>query len=121
MPKKLISAVAGAALVLIVGATVRHFFFPPSPPFITDQWPFCVSNLRQIQSAKEQWALESKQPANVLPTWDDIRPYLTTKATSGAALTCPDGGTYTIGGFGELPRCSLGPFVGRRSHTLDGH
>jgi hypothetical protein len=34
------------------------------------------NNLRIIQGAKDQWALERKQPAGAVPTWSDLAPYL---------------------------------------------
>jgi len=64
----------------------------------------CINNLRQIDSAKQQWALEHNARSNAIPTWDDIRPYLGTRPSG--TLRCPHGGSYTIGRVAELPRCS---------------
>ncbi len=63
----------------------------------------CINNLRQIDGAKNEWALE-KGKANGTPvTAADIAPYL----QGGALPKCPGGGTYTIGKIGEKPTCSI--------------
>jgi hypothetical protein len=61
----------------------------------------CINNLRQIDAAKQQWALEKGKTATDVPTWDDIQPYI------GRILHCPVGGTYTINAVGEKPTCSV--------------
>jgi hypothetical protein len=61
----------------------------------------CINNLRQIDAAKQQWALEKNKTATDVPTAGDIAPYLLKMPT------CPAGGTYTIGAVGEKPTCSL--------------
>ena len=63
----------------------------------------CINNLRQIDAAKNQWALENGKKAGDLVTEADIQPYL----TGGKMPTCPSGGTYTIGKVGENPTCSI--------------
>jgi len=79
----------------------------------------CVNNLRQIQGGKDQWTLENQKTTNDTPTWDDLRVYIGRSGTTGAVLTCPDGGTYILGRVGELPRCSLGAsFAGGKSHRI---
>jgi prepilin-type N-terminal cleavage/methylation domain-containing protein len=65
----------------------------------------CVSNLKQIESAKEQWAMVNKKGATDTPTSTN----LVGDATSGflkAYPTCPTGGTYTIGDMSTRPVCS---------------
>jgi hypothetical protein len=67
----------------------------------TSQQNACINNLRQLDGAKQQWALEkNKKPADV-PTKADLSPYLR------GWPTCPAGGTYTIGAVNEQPTCSL--------------
>jgi prepilin-type N-terminal cleavage/methylation domain-containing protein len=71
----------------------------------------CINNLRQIDGAKQQWALETKQAATVTPVADDIAPYMG-RSTGGAKLdvdiVCPAAGTYvgTIGNVATAPECS---------------
>ena len=71
----------------------------------------CVAQLKVIDGAKQQWAAENHKATNDVPTWDDLRPYF---GSFGTRLTCPAGGSYTIGPVGEDPRCS----IGGPSHTL---
>ena len=71
----------------------------------------CVSNLKQIESAKEQWAMVNKKGATDTPTSTD----LVGDATSGflkAYPECPTGGSYTIGNMSTRPVCSK---------SADGH
>jgi chromosome segregation ATPase len=63
----------------------------------------CVNNLRQIDGAKQQWALENRKPANAVPTPADIAPYL----PNHALPTCPAGGAYTINSLQQAPTCSI--------------
>ena len=67
----------------------------------------CVNNLMVIVGAKEQWALAKNKTTNDVPTWEDLRIYCG-PGSEGAILTCPNGGTYTLGRVGESPTCSLG-------------
>ena len=66
----------------------------------------CVNNLRQIDGAKQQWALEYKKTTNDVPTMEDIRPYVG-RGTEGEIPHCPLGGIYKIGRIGEPPSCSV--------------
>ena len=63
----------------------------------------CIGNLRQLDAAKQQWALEKGKNATDVPTAQDLLPYL----KDGIFPVCPDGGTYSINAVGELPGCSI--------------
>lgn len=63
----------------------------------------CRSNLRQIQAAKEQWAMANNQGGTATPGWGDLTPDFIQQQP-----TCPSGGTYTIGNMGTNPTCSIG-------------
>ena len=63
----------------------------------------CINNLRQIDAAKQQWALENDKPANAIPTAQDLLPYL----QGGIFPVCPSGGTYTINAVAVPPTCSV--------------
>jgi hypothetical protein len=67
----------------------------------------CINNLRIIDSAKQQWALENKKQSTDNPAMDDLRPYFS-RGPNGElqSPTCPDGGVYTIGAVGEKAACS---------------
>jgi hypothetical protein len=77
----------------------------------------CISNLRQIEAAKEEWAQE-KGITNgaIIVSENDITPYIPLDSR-GTIPKCPSGGTYTIGRLNELPTCSLGTNV-TPSHVL---
>jgi len=62
----------------------------------------CINNLRQIDSAKSQWALETKQVATALPTDPDLfGPGLYLKKKP----ECPAGGQYTVDIVSTPPSC----------------
>ena len=67
----------------------------------TAQMNACISNLRQIDGAKQQWALENKKRETAVLTAQDLEPFL--KAT----LHCPAGGIYSINPIGQKPTCSI--------------
>jgi len=68
----------------------------------TAQHARCINNLRQIDSAKEQWAMaENKRDGEPM---DDagIAEYI----YGGVIPACPQGGIYTINAIGADPTCS---------------
>lgn len=69
----------------------------------TAQQNACINNLRQIQAAKNEWALEKSKSQTDVPTWDDLRPYIQGKVP----LVCPAGGTYSLNAVGDPPTCSI--------------
>jgi hypothetical protein len=66
----------------------------------------CINHLRQIDAAKNQWALENNKAEGAVPTAQDIAPYIKLDA-DGNIPGCPSGGTYTIGAVGVPPSCSI--------------
>jgi len=69
----------------------------------TSQQNACINNLRQIEAAKEQWALEAGKPEDAVPTVNDLTPYL----ANHRMPQCPAGGIYTIGAVTNPPTCSI--------------
>jgi len=71
----------------------------------------CVNNLRQIDAAVKQFALEhhltNGAPIN-FP--DDLTPYIKLNSV-GKIPGCPAGGIYSIKRVGDTPICSLGTTV----------
>ena len=70
----------------------------------TAQMNACINNLRQIDGAIQQWALEQKKDQNATVAWADIKDYLK------SSVVCPAGGTtfensYTITTVAALPIC----------------
>jgi len=75
----------------------------PPAPTEADQRDTCMNNLRQIDSAKNAWALELGKTAADVPTEQDLLSYL----PGNVFPVCPSGGTYTIGAVGAPPSCSV--------------
>ncbi len=69
----------------------------------TSQENACINNLRQIDAAKQEWALEKNKTPTDVPTWNDLAPYL----RGPVPLKCPAGGTYTINAVNQPPTCSV--------------
>jgi hypothetical protein len=65
----------------------------------------CINNLKQLELAKKLWAADNHKQDADTPTVADLTPYL--GGAGSRILTCPQGGTYTIGSVGEKPRCSI--------------
>jgi outer membrane lipoprotein-sorting protein/DNA-directed RNA polymerase subunit RPC12/RpoP len=63
----------------------------------------CINNLRQIDAAKNEFALEKGKKNGDDVAEADITTYL----KGGILPTCPSGGTYTIGKVGDKPTCSI--------------
>ncbi len=63
----------------------------------------CINNLRMIDAAKQQWALQKQRPAGSLLTAADLAPYL----RSNTVPVCPAGGVYTLNPVGIPPLCNI--------------
>jgi RNA polymerase sigma factor (sigma-70 family) len=66
----------------------------------------CINNLRLIDSAKQQWALEHRAQAGDTPEWSDLQPYLG-RGPNGEPPVCPLNGAYTIGMVKDKPLCNV--------------
>jgi hypothetical protein len=65
----------------------------------------CINNLRQLDAAKNQWALENNKHNGDICTEEDLKPYI--RLVNGQLPKCPAGGIYIIGPVGETPKCSV--------------
>lgn len=63
----------------------------------------CCSNLRQIETAKEQWAMDNKASDGDTVTMAELTP-----AYIKQEPACPSGGTYTVNPIGTYATCSIG-------------
>jgi regulator of replication initiation timing len=73
------------------------------PAAVAAQLNTCINHLRQIDAAKQEWALETDQTDGTIPTALELLPYL----KDGIFPACPSGGTYTINAVGVPPTCSI--------------
>src|SRR3982751_1253193 len=93
---------AGFTLVeiMIVVAIIGLLAAIAIPNFVrartTSQTNACINNLRQMDGAVQQYALENKLASTSTYTLSNIKPYI--KLTSTGVLSpCPAGGTYAQG------------------------
>jgi prepilin-type N-terminal cleavage/methylation domain-containing protein len=108
---------AGFTLVeiMIVVAIIGLLAAIAIPNFVkaraTSQANACINNLRQIDAAANQWALETgKKTGDPINYPTDLMPYI--KLNSGGSIPgCPAGGTYSCTAVGTPPTCSLGTTV----------
>ena len=63
----------------------------------------CVNNMRLIDDAKQQWALDTGKPASTVPKVKDLQIYF----KEGALPECPAGGAYSLNALNEVPTCSI--------------
>jgi prepilin-type N-terminal cleavage/methylation domain-containing protein len=104
--------------IMIVVAIIGLLAAIAIPNFVhartTAQQNACINNLRQIDGAKQEWALETKQVATATPVDSNIQPYMG-RGTSGTLPACPlDSSStfdtsYTPGAITTPPVCKILP------------
>jgi prepilin-type N-terminal cleavage/methylation domain-containing protein len=70
----------------------------------------CIANLKQIEAAKEQWAMDTRAATTASPGTGDL--YGATCYVKNTPI-CPSGGSYTIGNMATRPTCN-----GDTTHVL---
>ena len=102
--------------IMIVVAIIGLLAAIAIPNFVrartTAQQSACINNLRQIDSAKQQWGLETRQLTNAVPVDSDVAPYL--RSSSLTNVLCPSGGStatfdssYTLNSLSQPPTCNI--------------
>jgi len=103
--------------IMIVVAIIGLLAAIAIPNFVrartTSQQNACINNLRQIDGAKQEWALEMKANATTTPNPSDIQPYL--GRGNGTLPTCPStsntnfASSYSMGTLTNAPSCLIAP------------
>lgn len=70
----------------------------------------CISNLKQFEGAKMQWAFEYNKSDTDVPTLADLSPYFQNNTTP----PCPAAGTYRPRRISRTPACTRSSY----GHTL---
>ena len=104
--------------IMIVVAIIGLLAAIAIPNFVrartTSQQNACINNLRQIDGAKQQWALENKAGTNATPGDTDIQPYMG-RGVNGTLPSCPSDSSsgfdtsYTINNVQVPPACLITP------------
>ncbi len=102
--------------IMIVVAIIGLLAAIAIPNFVrartTAQQNACINNLRQIDGAKQQWALEHQATSSTSPQDTDIQPYMG-RGSSGTLPFCPADSTknfdnsYTKGDCQTAPLCKI--------------
>lgn len=98
-------------IYLVVGIICAIVFFvykmlPSYDSRLLSSGGACINNLRLLDSAKEQWAMENQKSKEAIPTWEDMKVYVG-RGTNGILPTCPDNGVYTLGPVNQHTTCSI--------------
>ena len=104
--------------IMIVVAIIGLLAAIAIPNFVharaTSQANACINNMRQIDAAVNEWALENgKTTGSAAPSLTtDLTPYIKLNV-NGAIPECPANGSYTVATVGTAPQvtCSLGNTV----------
>src|ERR1700748_1582598 len=97
--------------IMIVVAIIGLLAAIAIPNFVkaraTSQAHACINNLRQIDAAANQFALEAnKATGAAITSPNDLTPYIKLNS-AGRIPPCPAGGTYSDASVGAAPACTL--------------
>ena len=93
--------VFGAVLAIAIPNFVKSRQTTYSPGML------CINNLRQMNAAAQQWALETGQNSNAIVTLAAIKPYIKLNS-AGNIPPCPAGGTYSATwSITNSPTCTM--------------
>lgn len=97
--REIIASMAIAPVGLMAAIAIPNFVKARN----TSQQNACINNLRMINAAKEQWALENNRADGDEVDIEGVKKYL-----RGSKLpTCPRGKRYSINAIGADPECSI--------------
>jgi prepilin-type N-terminal cleavage/methylation domain-containing protein len=93
--------------IMIVVAIIGLLAAIAIPSFVkardTSRQNACINNLRQIDSAKEQWAMANNIAGTAAVVTTAVNTYIKGEATP----VCPASGTYTYQAMNTDPTCTV--------------
>ena len=97
--------------IMIVVAIIGLLAAIAIPNFVrartTSQQNACINNLRQLDGAVQQYALENRMASTATYTISVLKPYIKLDST-GNIPACPGGGSYSAGtSVTNAPLCNL--------------
>lgn len=102
--------------IMIVVAIIGLLAAIAIPNFVrartTSQMNACINNLRQIDGAKQQWALENQATTSATMGPTDIQPYMG-RGSAGGLPYCPADASQTFsnsyiwGNVATAPTCNI--------------
>jgi type II secretory pathway pseudopilin PulG len=105
------------AIVILIFGFIAAIVIPNMQRPRTSSANACINNLRQIDAAANQFALEQRKTnGEAIHFPDDLTPYIKLNS-AGKIPPCPGGGIYSLKKIGDAPTCSLGSTV-RPTHIL---
>jgi len=116
--QKKVNRRAGFTLVeiMIVVAIIGLLAAIAIPNFVkartTSQQNACINNLRLVDAAKQEWALEMRKQSAALPVGTDLQPYLG-RGVNGELPTCPVDPaksfttSYDVNNVATAPQCLI--------------
>jgi prepilin-type N-terminal cleavage/methylation domain-containing protein len=97
--------------IMIVVAIIGLLAAIAIPNFVkaraTSQQNACINNLRQIDAAANQYALEQKLTTGATISYPNALTNYIKLNSAGSIPGCPANGTYTEATVGTSPTCSL--------------
>lgn len=75
------------------------------------QTQVCLNNLKQIDGAKQQWALENKIAPTVTPNYTDISGFLKNSVLCPGDSKMTFATSYTMHTVSEKPTCQIVPSI----------
>jgi competence protein ComGC len=96
-------SVPGHSLTEMFSAPKPVVRSPPAPRTPAAQKFACINNLKQLDGAVQQWALENKKTSTSKVDVSGIKDYL-----RGSVLPiCPAGGSYSFTTVADAPKCTV--------------
>ncbi len=89
-------------LGLLLAVAVPKYLNIPKPYNQTRS--SCIANLKVLDSAKEQWAMDNKKAPGAVVRFKDL---VGLDLYIKSEPVCPKGGYYVVGSIGTNPTCSI--------------